>query len=98
MRGGEIPGWVCCDEDGTPLWKSGCDFEHSLTPLQWRRPLLPAALGFALLRRHEPGPLVTSLGRGWLDTWTGIGAIAGGMAEQRYDVSLTRYDERGVSA
>jgi hypothetical protein len=30
----------------------------------------------------------------WLDSWSGIGRIAVGMARQGYDLQLTRY-ERG---
>ena len=32
--------------------------------------------------------------RTWLDSWSGIGRIAVGMARQSYDLQLTRYDER----
>ena len=31
----------------------------------------------------------------WLDSWSGIGRIAVGMARQGYDLQLTRYDDRG---
>ncbi len=34
----------------------------------------------------------------WLDYWTGIGLIAGGMARQGYDLQLTRYADRGWRA
>jgi hypothetical protein len=34
----------------------------------------------------------------WLDTWTGLGLIAGGMARQGYDLALTRYAEAGWRA
>jgi hypothetical protein len=36
--------------------------------------------------------------RFWLDSWSGIGRIAVGMAHQGYDLQLTRYDERGWRA
>jgi hypothetical protein len=36
--------------------------------------------------------------RAWLDSWSGIGRIAVGMARQGYDLQLTRYDERGWRA
>ena len=36
--------------------------------------------------------------RTWLDSWSGIGRIAVGMARQGYDLQLTRYDERGWHA
>ncbi|PYN09129.1 MAG: hypothetical protein DME06_15600, partial [Candidatus Rokuibacteriota bacterium] len=39
-----------------------------------------------------------SLVRAWLGTWSGIGLVAAGMARQGYDLSLTRYDERGWRA
>jgi len=60
-----------------------------------RRPLLAAALGFALLEGDAPE---LGLVRAWLGNWSGIGLIAAGMARQGYDISLTRYDERGWRA
>jgi hypothetical protein len=36
--------------------------------------------------------------RTWLDSWSGIGRVAVGMAHQGYDLQLTRYDERGWRA
>jgi hypothetical protein len=36
--------------------------------------------------------------RTWLDSWSGIGRIAIGMARQGYDLQLMRYDERGWRA
>ena len=36
--------------------------------------------------------------RSWLDSWSGIGHVAVGMAHQGYDLQLTRYDERGWRA
>jgi len=36
--------------------------------------------------------------RTWLDSWSGIGRIAVGMAHQGFDLQLTRYDERGWRA
>jgi hypothetical protein len=56
---------------------------------------LTAALGFALLGGDAPE---LALVRAWLCTWTGIGLVAAGMARQGYDLSLTRYDERGWRA
>jgi hypothetical protein len=32
--------------------------------------------------------------RFWLDSWSGVGRVAIGMARQGYDLQLTRYDER----
>jgi hypothetical protein len=60
-----------------------------------RRALLTAALGFALVAAEAPE---LSLVRAWLGTWSGIGLVAAGMARQGYDLSLTRYDERGWRA
>src|SRR2546426_5340305 len=36
--------------------------------------------------------------RTWLDSWSGIGHVAVGMARQGYDLQLTRYDDRGWRA
>jgi hypothetical protein len=36
--------------------------------------------------------------RTWLDSWSGIGHAAVGMARQGYDLQLTRYDEKGWRA
>jgi hypothetical protein len=60
-----------------------------------RRALLTATLGFALVDGDAPA---LSLIRAWLGTWSGIGLVAAGMARQGYDLSLTRYDERGWRA
>jgi hypothetical protein len=57
-----------------------------------RRALLLAALGFLQLR--EQPPEVAMLHR-WLDSWKGLGLIVTGMERQGYDVSLTRYADRG---
>jgi hypothetical protein len=60
-----------------------------------RRELLAAALGFL---RLEPRPHEVRVLHAWLSTWTGIGLVAAGMARQGYDISLTRYDDRGWRA
>src|SRR5687768_16028188 len=60
-----------------------------------RRPLLIAALGFALL---DPRMSELRLMQSWLSTWTGIGHVIAGMHRQGYDVQLTQYDERGWRA
>jgi hypothetical protein len=62
-----------------------------------RRRLLVAALGFARLARssHDRGLQALQI---WLDSWSGIGRIAVGMARQGYDLQLTRYDDRGWRA
>lgn len=36
--------------------------------------------------------------RSWLNTWRGLGAVERGMAQQGYDLQLTRYDNRGWRA
>ena len=36
--------------------------------------------------------------RAWLDSWSGVGHVAVGMARQGYDLQLTRYDEKGWRA
>jgi hypothetical protein len=36
--------------------------------------------------------------RTWLDSWSGIGHVAVGIARQGYDLQLTRYDEKGWRA
>jgi hypothetical protein len=36
--------------------------------------------------------------RSWLDSWSGIGHVAVGMARQGYDLQLTRYEEKGWRA
>jgi len=62
-----------------------------------RGQLLRAALGFAGLPRPSSDRSLSAL-RFWLDSWTGIGRIAVGIAHQGYDLQLTRYDERGWRA
>lgn len=62
-----------------------------------RRALLAAAIGFALLPIRSDQPEVGILRR-WLDTWTGVGLMAAGMARQGYDLQLTRYAEQGWRA
>ena len=59
-----------------------------------RGQLLRAALGFAGCSM----PSYDRALRAWLDSWSGIGRIAVGMAHQGYDLQLTRYDERGWRA
>ena len=46
----------------------------------------------------RPAPPVIAELRRWLDTWTGIGLVATGMARQGYDLNLTRYHEQGWRA
>ena len=58
--------------------------------LDRRGQLLRAAVGFADRALHGL--------RTWLNSWTGIGHVAMGMARQGYDLQLTRYDERGWRA
>ena len=62
--------------------------------LDQRGRLLRAALGFAALPRPSYDRSLHAL-RSWLDSWSGIGRVAVGMARQGYDLQLTRYDEKG---
>jgi hypothetical protein len=50
-----------------------------------RRPLLIAALGFALLE-SRPEPAVLATLKDWLASWSGIGAIIAGMTRQGFNV------------
>jgi ABC-type uncharacterized transport system substrate-binding protein len=69
----------------------------SSTVLDQRGQLLRAALGFAGLPRPSYDRALWAL-RTWLDSWSGIGHVAVGMARQGFDLQLTRYDERGWRA
>jgi hypothetical protein len=60
-----------------------------------RGQFLRAALGFVGLPSNDHALHVL---RSWLDSWSGIGRVAVGMARQGYDLQLTRYDERGWRA
>jgi hypothetical protein len=66
-----------------------------MTTADRRGRLLVAAFGFAGLRRQDRA--LRDL-RSWLDSWSGIGAVAAGMHRQGFDLQLTRYDERGWRA
>jgi hypothetical protein len=55
--------------------------------------LLRAALGFAGCSIPSRHPALHAL-PSWLDSWSGVGRIAVGMAHQGLDLQLTRYDER----
>ena len=59
--------------------------------------LLAAALGFARCSMPSHDRALHAL-RTWLDSWSGIGRIAVGMARQGFDLQLTRYDDRGWRA
>jgi hypothetical protein len=61
--------------------------------LDQRGRLLRAALGFAGLSRPTNDRALWAL-RTWLDSWSGIGHVAVGMARRGYDLQLTRYDTR----
>jgi hypothetical protein len=56
-----------------------------------RRSLLTAALGFAQLQIRIPALQALHT---WLDTWTGVGALAAGMARQGFDVTLEHRGQR----
>jgi len=60
--------------------------------------LLMAALGFAGLPLPSYDPALHAL-RSWLDSWSGIGRVAVGMARQGYDVlrqNLIHLDRGGL--
>ncbi|PYN73044.1 MAG: hypothetical protein DMD96_33560 [Candidatus Rokuibacteriota bacterium] len=59
--------------------------------------LLVAALGFAGCSMPSYDRALWAL-RTWLDSWSGIGHVAVGMARQGYDLQLTRYDDKGWRA
>ena len=65
--------------------------------LDQRGRLLRAAVGFAGCSIPSYDRALWAL-RSWLDSWSGIGHVAVGMAHQGYDLQLTRYDERGWRA
>jgi hypothetical protein len=58
-----------------------------------RGQLLRAAVGFAGCSMPSYDRALWAL-RSWLDSWSGIGHVAAGMARQGYHLQLTRYDER----
>jgi hypothetical protein len=65
--------------------------------LDQRGQLLRAAVGFAGCSMPSYDRALHAL-RSWLDSWSGIGHVAVGMARQGYDLQLTRYDEKGWRA
>jgi hypothetical protein len=65
--------------------------------LNQRGQLLRAAVGFSGCSLPSYDRALHAL-RSWLDSWSGIGRIAVGMAHQGFDLQLTRYDERGWRA
>ena len=65
--------------------------------LDQRGQLLQAALGFAGVLHPSYDRALWAL-RTWLDSWSGFGHVAVGMARQGYDLQLTRYDEKGWRA
>jgi len=64
------------------------------SPLEQRGQLLRAAVGFAVCSMPSYDRALWAL-RTWLDSWPGIGRVAGGMHRQSFDFQLTQYDERG---
>jgi hypothetical protein len=65
--------------------------------LDQRGLLLRAAVGFATCSMPSYDRALWAL-RTWLDSWSGIGHVAVGMAQQGYDLQLTRYDVKGWRA
>lgn len=53
-----------------------------------------ARLLFVALSALQARPAVACL-HAWLDSWTGIGLVAVGMARQGFDLELTRYGGEG---
>jgi hypothetical protein len=62
-----------------------------------RGQLLRAAVGFAGCSMLSYDRALHAL-RTWLDSWSGIGHVAVGMARQGYGLQLTRDDEKGWRA
>jgi len=62
-----------------------------------RGQLLRAAVGFTGCSMLSYDRALWAL-RSWLDSCSGIGHVAVGMARQGYDLQLTRYDEKGWRA
>src|SRR2546426_1442280 len=60
------------------------------------RALLIAALGF-VLSSGGSRPVSSSMLHGWLDSWSGLGAIVVGMRRHGYDLTLT-HDRNGWRA
>jgi len=75
------------------LWKTSA-WGRIRGMLNQRGRLLFAALGFTGLTPEAGGgaPEITPL-RQWLDSWSGIGAVAVGMQRQGYDLQLTGYGD-----
>ena len=65
--------------------------------LDRRGRLLVAALGFAGCSLPSYDRALWAL-RTSLDSWSGVGHVAAGMARQGFDLQLTQYDERGWRA
>ncbi len=61
-------------------------------PLERRRALLTAALGFARLHAAPSSPALHTLRR-WLDSWPGIGAVLVGMTAQGFNVELRQFPD-----
>ena len=58
-----------------------------------RRALLTAAVGFTRLRWREPAPRVAVALARWMESWTGLGAVAAGMTAQGFNVELKEFPE-----
>ena len=53
-----------------------------------RRALLRAALGFSTIRWHGDTPPAVRALAAWTDSWTGVGAVVGGMQRLGYEIEL----------
>src|SRR5262249_372236 len=67
---------------------------RATTVLDQRGRLLAAALGFAGCSLPSYDRALHAL-RAWLDSWSGIGRVAVGMARQGYGLQFTRYADKG---
>jgi len=65
--------------------------------LDQRGQLLRVAVGFAGCSLPSYDRALHAL-RSWLDSWSGIGRVAVGMARQGYGLQVTRYDESATPA
>ena len=76
-----------------PTVKPGLAGHESMEERERRRPLLVAALSFALLE-PSPEPVALTTPKGWLDSWAGIGAVIAGMTRlRREDPRRVRMDD-----
>jgi len=61
--------------------------------LAGRRSLIAAAVGFLQLRSSEPAPSEIQILAQWMNSWTGLGAMAVGMRAQGSDLELKEFPD-----